>query len=140
MQVLKHKGVTYINDAYNANPDSMAVALHSLSQWQSAGRKIAVLGDMLELGESSQTQHAGVGEKAATSNLAYLVTVGQHAKAIAQAAAKAGMPSDHIKDFATREDAFKALAELIQKEDVLLFKGSRGAGMEQILKQLTKSK
>lgn len=133
MQVVQENDVTYINDAYNANPDSMTMALQSLAHWQTSGKKIAVLGDMLELGSHSEEGHQWVGAKVAESKLDYLCTVGTFAQIIAQSALKAGMSADKVKSFDDHASAAKALDKLIKPKDVVLFKGSRGAAMERVL-------
>jgi len=131
--------VTLINDAYNANPQSMKNALSILS---GIGRtegmcKVAVLGDMLELGSTEEALHRGVGEAAAELDLDVLVAVGPRGVWIAQGAADALREQRErkggdlqVRAFAQKEEAEAYLAQFLQPGAVLLFKGSRGMRME----------
>lgn len=122
------RGAHLINDAYNANPDSMKAALKALSQ--RSGRRIAVLGDMRELGADSTQMHQDVG-KLAADILDALVVVGEAAYPIAEGAEQAGLnvvvrTQDHAH-------AAKALQSLLKPDDWVLFKASRGAQLEKVI-------
>ncbi|TLY22751.1 MAG: UDP-N-acetylmuramoyl-tripeptide--D-alanyl-D-alanine ligase [Nitrospirae bacterium] len=139
-EVRRWRGVTWLNDCYNANPSSLRAALRWLTELKSElkgdGRAIAVLGDMLELGEGSVRIHRDIGEELARQGTDYLLTVGELAAEIAAGARRAGMPDDRM--IVTQEHA--ALAERLQgilrEGDVVLLKGSRGARMERVLEEL----
>lgn len=118
-------GVTVVNDAYNANPDSMAAALRALRTMH-AGRRIAVLGQMLELGEASVAEHEGVGRAAAENGVDLLVTVGAGADAIGRAAASEGVEWRHAENV---EEAFDMLRALLREGDIALLKSSRDSGL-----------
>ena len=119
-------GVTIVNDAYNANPDSMAAALRALATMTACGRKVAVLGQMLELGESSAEEHAGVGRKAAEFGVDLLITVGAGADAIGSAAQAAGVECKHVDDV---DAAFQLLTGTLKPGDIALLKSSRDSGL-----------
>ena len=124
MQIQKAKiGATVINDCYNANYDSMKAALHYLGKLANQ-RKIAVLGDMKELGEYSQKLHEQVGEEVYKSKIDLLICVGEEAKAIAKKAQEQGMAKENIYLCENKEQAIKILNEKMQKEDAILIKAS----------------
>ncbi len=130
----EHHGVagsTVIDDCYNANPMSMrAAALTELSH-RDASRRVAVLGDMLELGEREHALHAELGAQAREANVELLVTVG------ARAAAAGPSFGGEVREFATAADAAAALPGLVQPGDAVLVKGSRGIGLEVVVAALT---
>ncbi|GEA15017.1 UDP-N-acetylmuramoyl-tripeptide--D-alanyl-D-alanine ligase [Moorella sp. E308F] len=123
-------GCLVFNDAYNANPESMQAALQVLAALP--GRKVAVLGDMRELGPMAPALHREVGRFAAGLGLFRLVTVGELAREIAAGAIAAGMPPGQVFSCASHREAVGHLLDL-GAGDVVLFKGSRLAGMEQVL-------
>ena len=130
-QELIHLGeYTFINDAYNANPASMSEALKSLALL-TKGRKIAVLGGMLELGDWTVREHEKIGAEAAELGLDVLITMGSPASYIADAARKNGLGAVYTaQDHAGAADC---LRQIIQPGDTVLLKGSRGFAMEKIL-------
>ena len=119
-----------VNDAYNASPMSMTAAINTLSEL-TKGRKIAVLGDMLELGSVSEEAHLHVGEEVAEHGFTALVTRGEMGEFIAKGAENRGMTA--VYRCASHEEAAEKLHELLQPGDTLLFKGSRGMAMEKII-------
>lgn len=129
-------GVTLIDDSYNANPDSMKSALNVLKQIsKDSSKKIAILADMLELGELTQELHFKVGEFAAHAGVDVLITVGNLAKFIAKGALR------HNKDInvysvCSNIDALECLKKVIDKNDSILVKGSRGMHTEEISKEI----
>ncbi len=125
-------GVTVINDAYNANPDSMKSALAVLTQ-RKGSRKIAVLGDMYELGKYEEESHREVGRVAAEQNIDLLIAVGSLGRLIGDAAEEAGC---NVSLAATNEQAIAILQQYVASGDVVLVKGSRGMQMEQIVQNL----
>lgn len=125
------RGSWIYNDAYNANPESTLAALSVLSQLP--GRKVAVLGDMLELGAGAAGLHRKVGRAAAAAGVSLLVTVGDLAREMAEGAREAGLPADRVFSFGEPREAALFLAAVLGPGDVVLLKGSRAVGMEQIL-------
>jgi UDP-N-acetylmuramyl pentapeptide synthase len=127
------RGVEFLDDTYNANPDSMKAALATLAQWPARGRRIAVLGRMGELGAFARMGHAEVG-KAAGAGIDRLFTVGREADWIAAAAREEGCPEvTHFEDAAA---AARALAAVLEEGDVVLVKGSRSARMERVIEEV----
>ncbi|NLM51382.1 MAG: UDP-N-acetylmuramoyl-tripeptide--D-alanyl-D-alanine ligase [Firmicutes bacterium] len=127
------QGYNIINDAYNASPTSMAAALDVLQELSQGAGKIAVLGDMLELGNLEKEGHLQVGRLAAQSGLKALVVMGSRARWIAQGAKAAGMPGEAIFYCDTHVQAAALLKRLAEKNDWILLKGSRGMKMEEVL-------
>jgi UDP-N-acetylmuramoyl-tripeptide--D-alanyl-D-alanine ligase len=136
MAVERWRGVGVINDAYNANPASMEAALKTLGQLKAKGKKIAVLGDMLELGGEARERHRALGRQAAACGVDRLYLLGSQARAVAAGARRAGMDQDRI----TIGKNHRHLAGLVRKHarrgDWILFKGSRGMKMENVLAAL----
>ncbi len=124
-EIFEAKGVTVINDSYNAGPESMAAALRVLGA--RPGRRIAVLGDMLELGEVSPHAHYEVGRLSA-QQADILLAYGPNAREMYRGAREAGM--ENARHFEDRAALVSALTDLCHPGDVLLFKGSRGMRME----------
>lgn len=135
-EIFQHASMTIINDAYNANPKSMREALGTLAGYPSSGRRIFVIGDMLELGDLSQPAHTDLGKDIAKQSIDMLVTVGELSRLTAQGAGVGGMKADRAMAFDTREEASEFLRENTRPGDCLLFKGSRGSGMEKVLNGL----
>jgi UDP-N-acetylmuramoyl-tripeptide--D-alanyl-D-alanine ligase len=127
-------GARILNDAYNANPASMEAALTALAV-EPGRRRIAVLGEMWELGEAAARYHREVGGAAART-VHVLVAVGAHADELAAGAIAAGMDSRSIERCENVAAAAEWLAERLEADDVALIKGSRGARMEQIVERL----
>ena len=126
-------GATLLNDTYNASPDSTLAALDLLAELE--GRRIAVLGDMLELGPYEEQGHIDVGRRVAKiADL--LLTVGQRARTIAAAAEEKGLPEEVIHQFADSEAALNFLRQNLRSSDAVLVKGSRAMQMEGIVPQL----
>ncbi len=116
---------TVIDDSYNANPDSMRAGLQVLMEYPAAGRKVAVLGDMLELGEDGIRFHEEIGSYAAEHGVDYLCTFGELSRAM-ESAAKQVREQIQTRHFQTREELAAYLKKLLGPEDVVLIKGSRG--------------
>ena len=129
-------GVTVIDDSYNANPTAMKRALEVLAR-ADASRRIAVLGEMLELGDRAPDLHAEVGRFVAVSRVDLLFAVGgAPAAALADAAVDAGMSRDRVRHVATSELAADAVAAGVQRGDVVLVKGSRGVKTDRVVDRL----
>lgn len=129
------KGTILIDDTYNASPAACEEALLTVSAIPRTGRRIAVMGDMLELGAYSVIEHEKVGAQAAQS-VDMLVTVGVRARGIAAGAEKAGLPLAQIFQFDRGTDAGDHLSAVLSEGDVILIKGSQGMRMERITKSL----
>ena len=131
------KGVTVIDDSYNANPMAMRRALEVLRTAEGASRRVAVLGEMLELGDRAVALHEEVGAVAAASRVDLLLAVGgAPARAMADAAVAAGMPRDHVRHVATSQEAANLAAQVIGPGDLVLVKGSRGIGTDAVAERL----
>ena len=139
MNILKRgDGITILNDAYNANPQSMQAAAEVLSK-SGGDYKIAVLGDMFELGPFAPTLHAGVGAYLGKAGIDCLVAVGELARHIYDAAKDAMVPQVYWCE--TKEEAKPILAELVKPNSTILVKASRGMAFEELvddLKRITK--
>lgn len=135
-EIFQHDSMTIINDSYNANPKSMQEGLSTLAEYPSAGRRVFVIGDMLELGDLSQSAHMDLGREIAKQPIDLLVTVGKLTELTAKEAGISGMKNDRIFVFETRQEASDFLRENTRHGDCLLFKGSRGSGMEKVLHHL----
>ena len=129
------KGVTFIEDCYNASPDSQKAGLNSLCKIAKQ-RKIAVLGDMLELGSFSEQAHRMVGEYAANCGVDILYTVGNESKYMADSALKAGL--SNVQNFTDKAKLAEILVNELQKGDTILFKASRGMKLEEIFENIYK--
>jgi UDP-N-acetylmuramoyl-tripeptide--D-alanyl-D-alanine ligase len=130
---LAASGVTVINDAYNANPSSMKAAVETLSTTESAGRRVAVLGDMAELGSLSELAHFQIGEQVARLSIEILVTVGERASRIADGASAEGADTVAIRPCATSDEASEVLDDILEPGDVVLVKASRVMGLERVV-------
>ena len=126
-------GIRFINDCYNANVVSMTAALGMLRETPDRGRKVAVLGDMLELGAHTEHSHREIGALAAQAGLALLVTVGSHARGIAEGALAAGLAAQRVVAVPDAAAAAATLRWLLRDGDFVLLKGSRGIHLEKVL-------
>ena len=130
-------GVTIINDSYNASFESMQASLKYLSNLQNE-RKIAVLGDMFELGDYSVELHKKVGEEVAKNNIDVLICNGSNSKYIVQEAENYGMDKENIHYFETKEEIKEFITKNWKKNDVFLFKASNGMKFFEIAEDLAK--
>lgn len=127
--------VKIINDTYNASPASMHAALDILAAIETNGSRIAVLGDMLELGSISESAHTHVGEHAAQV-CDYLICVGNYGAVVRQGAETAGFPQERIRVYQTVEDLLLDIKRLVQKQDLVLVKASRSVALERVVEVL----
>ncbi len=134
-EILEIGGYTLISDCYNAGPESMAAALTVLGR--RTGRRIAVLGDMLELGSGSQAEHYKVGRLAAR-NADIVYAYGPNAKRVASGALTGGIPAGRVEVFADRETLIQKLKCILCPKDTVLVKGSHGMHLEAVIEQLRK--
>lgn len=136
-EVIRTGGVTIVDDSYNSNPTALSRALAMLAGERKHERRVAIIGEMLELGETSRELHRAAGEEAARSDLSELVAVGgANAQAIAEGAVKAGMPASRVHHVGTSNDAADLAATLVAPGDVVLVKGSRGIRTEVVVDRL----
>jgi UDP-N-acetylmuramoyl-tripeptide--D-alanyl-D-alanine ligase len=133
MEIMSVRGIHLINDAYNANPVSLEASLTTLSRIKKDRRAIAVLGDMLELGERAAAYHRAAGSTAARLGIDYLYLCGSFAPAVAEGALAEGMNTAQVRVFETRELLAEQLARDIQEDDWVLVKGSRSAAMDKVV-------
>jgi UDP-N-acetylmuramoyl-tripeptide--D-alanyl-D-alanine ligase len=136
LQIKTIRGVQFIDDSYNANPESMRAALATLAELETEGRRIAVLGEMAELGKESECSHREVGETAATLKIDELIAIGETAATIADGAQKAGL--EKARTVASVTEAAEILAEETSPNDLVLIKGSRAARTERVLEEFAK--
>jgi len=134
LQVWEWSGVRVLDDAYNANADSMIAALQVLQELPCKGRRVAVLGDMGELGEHSESAHAEVGRRAAELGVEQLIAVGKMAGVMAAAAREAGLT--RVLELAEVEAAVPALKSFLKAGDTVLLKASRASRLERITQAL----
>ena len=127
-------GALVIDDSYNANPSSTAAAVGALAQVSTPGRRIAVLGEMLELGEHSEAEHVAIGRLVAERGIDVLVAVGPQAAPAAAAARAGGVEVHEVADAAA---AGAVVEPMVHGRDVVLVKGSRAVGLDAVARELT---
>ncbi|MBI3333644.1 MAG: UDP-N-acetylmuramoyl-tripeptide--D-alanyl-D-alanine ligase [Candidatus Omnitrophica bacterium] len=130
---LEWEGCLVIDDSYNANPASLAAALEVFRRLDVSGRRVAVIGDMLELGDQARPLHAEGGRRVASSGIDFLIGVGPLAQVLLAAAREAGFPEEGSRAFGAAEEAGEFLVGWIRPGDAVLLKGSRGMQMERVL-------
>ncbi|MGH8094700.1 MAG: UDP-N-acetylmuramoyl-tripeptide--D-alanyl-D-alanine ligase [Chthoniobacterales bacterium] len=136
LQIKTIHGVQFIDDSYNANPDSTKAALRTLAELETEGRRIAVLGQMLELGAESRKSHREVGQTAASLGINRLIALGKDSAEIAAGAEAAGLTNSTV--VATAKAAADLLCESARPGDLVLVKGSRSARTERVLEEFAK--
>jgi UDP-N-acetylmuramoyl-tripeptide--D-alanyl-D-alanine ligase len=141
MEIVPLKGgKTLINDAYNANPHSMELALETLVEAKGEGRAIAVLGDMLELGNFTKEAHEQLGEKVSELSIDFLLALGEEAPIVVESAIRHGLPMERARVVESHSEAISILKQMIQNGDWILVKGSRRMAMEKIVEGLTEGR
>jgi len=137
MEIIKRQGLTLLFDVYNANPDSMKAALKVLAAYPpDRGERIAVLGEMLELGPNTKSAHLDMGRTLAELGIDRLIAVGPSAEATAEGARQSGMPEQALSSHPDLRSAATALRPFLKKGVTLLLKGSRGMRMEKLMEAL----
>lgn len=131
-ECFEQEGVTFVNDAYNANPESMRAALNCFPEPKEGGKRIAILGSMKELGSFSEQAHREIGRHA-QRYADYLLAFGEEAATLAEAFQEVKKPAEHFVD---RQHLVQRLKELMSPGDVVLVKGSRSLQMEQLFELL----
>lgn len=124
-----------INDCYNANEDSTRAAIEYLGSISNK-RKIAVLGDMLELGVFEEEMHKKIGKEIILNKIDILFTFGKASKFIAEEAVNSGMDKSKVFDCKTKEELIEKLKSIIKKDDYILIKASNGMHFEEITKEI----
>ncbi|QOS80239.1 UDP-N-acetylmuramoyl-tripeptide--D-alanyl-D-alanine ligase [Paenibacillus sp. JNUCC31] len=128
-------GLTLLNDAYNASPTSMKAAVDVLESLKGYRNKVAVLGDMLELGPQEQELHRGIGEYITPAKMNMMLAYGSLSSSIAEGA-RQHMPADAVHAFESKEELTRFLLEKLHPRDVVLFKASRGMKLEDVVEAL----
>jgi UDP-N-acetylmuramoyl-tripeptide--D-alanyl-D-alanine ligase len=136
LQIKEIRGVQFIDDSYNANPESMKAALRTLVELDATGKRIAVLGEMRELGTESERAHRDIGEAAAELRVDQLIAIGEIGAAIADAAHNAGLRD--VAAARSTSEAAEMLAEIAAPGDLVLVKGSRAARTELVIEEFGK--
>ena len=131
-QVVEQNGIRLLNDSYNANPDSMRAALETLAQMSGTGggRRVAVLGDMLELGTSAIQDHRRLGRLAARLGMDAIFALGDMSGHVCEGGISGGLPPERSRAFNDRASLVAELKEYLRPGDLVLMKGSRGLSME----------
>jgi len=130
LQIWETRGVRVLDDSYNANADSMFAALQTLHDLPCTGRRVAVLGDMAELGSHTAEAHQETGRQTAELGIDRLVAVGRFAGETAGAARGAGLKD--VEEYADVPDAAAAIKRLVRPGDLVLLKASRATGLEKV--------
>ena len=126
-------GATYLDDSYNANPDSVLAALGTLAELSCEGRRFAVLGGMAELGEHSAAEHRRIGKAAATAGIEFILSVGELARPVAEG--PNGSAPGHVEHFDELADCAAFLSKEVREGDLVLVKGSRSSAMERLFNE-----
>lgn len=138
-QILKAAcGALLVNDAYNANPDSMRASLRMFCSMKASGKRIAVLGDMAELGDHAPACHREIGELVAALPVDFLISVGELGAIIADAACENGFASDSVKRVENAQGALSDLLGVLSPEDAVLVKASNCVGLSYVVEGLLK--
>ena len=136
LQSKRISGIDFIDDSYNANPDSVRAALLTLTQMGCEGKRFALLGGMAELGDLAEDEHRKIGEDAAAAGIDYILSVGEMAAAITETLK--GDEGQVVEHFENPESCAAFLSEHVNEGDLVLVKGSRSASMERVLTEFEK--
>ncbi|MCZ6654486.1 MAG: UDP-N-acetylmuramoyl-tripeptide--D-alanyl-D-alanine ligase [Planctomycetota bacterium] len=136
LQMQRRGNITVINDCYNANPASMQAAMDTIGSMDTPGRRVAIVGDMRELGEHAREHHQELGRLIARSNIDVLLTVGRFADVVCESARRAG--SDRLVLHASRsvDDLSSRIGTLLKPTDTVLLKGSRALRLERLIEHI----
>jgi len=134
MEIISLRGVTFINDAYNANPPSVKMALETLSRASGRAQTFVVLGDMLELGDTAQVAHKAVGRLIGKLNVTGGFLLGDHATDVAAGAIEAGMDPHRLRVVKSHQEIVHLLKDIVLPGDWVLVKGSRQMRMETVIR------
>ena len=133
MALERWRGIGIINDAYNANPASMKAALKTLAEIKGARERVAILGDMLELGRESRKSHLELGKQVARYRIDHLYCLGEQANQVKEGALLAGMEEKRVTVGKSHREIARMVRGHVRRRDWLLFKGSRSMNMEKVL-------
>jgi len=139
LRIRRGGGVTVLDDTYNANPQSMRGALGSLTHLPCEGRRVLVCGDMRELAAASKALHRDLGSRVAATEIHLLITVGEEAQTVGEAAAAAGFPADAVHHAESTADAVALVPALLEPGDLVLVKGSRAMRLERVVEALVET-
>ena len=134
LDIIEDEKYTVINDCYNASPDSMKASLKVLNTFDT--RKVAILGDMFEMGDMAEMGHRQVGV-AVVENADLLITIGEDSKFIGDEAISLGYNKDNVFHFNNKEDLFDKIDDILKQDDTILVKASRGMKLEDVVNRLT---
>ena len=135
-EVVKKRGISFIADCYNANPESVKAGLVSFAEMSGGKRRVVILGDMLELGSQATGFHQEIGSRLAAYDFDLIVTVGPLSKHVVDTAHASGTALDKLHHFADAKTCAEACASLLHEGDLVYLKGSRGIGLEAVLERL----
>ena len=135
LDIIKNNNLTIIDSVYNASIDSMTAALNILGRYKN--RRVAILGDMFEMGEFAEFGHRQVG-KAALDNVDILIAIGKDSEFIVKELQENNMNIDNLYHFETKEEAIENLDNIIKENDIILVKASRGMHLEKVVEYLNK--
>jgi len=138
LQIKAVNGVQFLDDSYNANPDSMKAALRTLMELDTDGKRIAVLGEMRELGAETQRGHQEVGEEAAALGVGQVIGIGEMGAVIARAAERAGLRKSNV--VGSTSEAAEMLIDIAEPGDLILIKGSRLARTEEVIEKFAEQR
>ncbi|WP_312286187.1 UDP-N-acetylmuramoyl-tripeptide--D-alanyl-D-alanine ligase [Terrisporobacter sp.] len=135
LDIIKSNNLTIIDSVYNASIDSMTAALNILGRYKS--RRVAILGDMFEMGDFAEFGHRQVG-KSALNNVDILISIGKDSEFIVKELKENNMNPDNLYHFETKEEAIEKLDDIIKENDTILVKASRGMHLEKVVEHLNK--
>ena len=135
LDIIKKDKLTIIDSVYNASIDSMSAALNILGRYEN--RRVAILGDMFEMGEFAEFGHRQVG-KAALGNIDIMIAIGKDSEFIVKELKENNMDENNLYHFETKEEAIESLDNIIKDDDVILVKASRGMNLEKVVEYLNK--
>ena len=135
LDIIKKDKLTIIDSVYNASIDSMSAALNILGRYEN--RRVAILGDMFEMGEFAEFGHRQVG-KAALGNIDIMIAIGKDSEFIVKELKENNMNENNLYHFETKEEAIENLDNIIKDDDVILVKASRGMNLEKVVEYLNK--
>ena len=135
-EVLEKNGVWIINDSYNANPESVKAGLEAFKNTPGGGRRILILGDMLELGQRSEKYHRELGNSLVNQNFDLAIIVGDWNRAVLEGARQAGVSQSKLRSFKNSAEAATGINLLVKSGDIVYIKGSRGVSLEKIIEKI----
>lgn len=135
-EVINKDGLTIINDSYNANPESVRAGIEGFKNSPLKGRRVLILGDMLELGERSEKFHRELGQFLSKQKFSLAIVIGVWSSSVLNAAKLEGVEDEKIWNFRNVDEAAKELKELIKSGDVIYVKGSRGVGLDKLIEKI----